>query len=180
MTEITYTLEDLRGVGRVELALRPDQRAYVFFGSNGVGKTKCLEGLFQYYYFPHFDGVITKIRDLSTGFASLLKILQTIISGYGFFTNSTDLANVKGIVFIDEIESHLHVEWQSKIIPLLKRLFSNTTFFVATHSPIVLSQLKEGEAYRLEKQADGVVRATIIEASGVISCESPCWCKNAL
>jgi recombinational DNA repair ATPase RecF len=43
MTEITYTLEDLRGVGCVELALRPDQRAYVFFGSNGVGKTKCFD-----------------------------------------------------------------------------------------------------------------------------------------
>ena len=277
MEKRTYTLEDLRGVGRVELELRPKERAYVFFGVNGVGKTKCLEGLFQDYYFPHcentptvflganqrghievkpfkdelfgtfesrrkkyidyitqgmrngfaslgmdmgleqwivtiahaanpfqeqkdnrrieidtllqllnkvdsrfdpafltidgnnnvsikVDGVFTKIRDLSTGFASLLKIFQTIISGYGFFTNSTDLANVEGIVFIDEIESHLHVEWQSKIIPLLKKLFPNTTFFIATHSPIVLSQLQEGEAYRLEKQEDGVVRATIIEA----------------
>jgi predicted ATPase len=322
MEKFTYTLEDLRGVGRVELELRPKERAYVFFGVNGVGKTKCLEGVFQYYLFtnslffyykspiydadvffskvysidnhiintkngsPLFDpnengvkdhkspvifigagkrghldkievnselfgtfevrqeryfknliegmkkdfsslgmdmelekwivtiahaanpfqaqednrrieidtllqllnqvdsrfdpvfltidgnnhvsikvnGVITKIRDLSTGFASLLKIFQTIISGYGFFTNSTNLANVAGIVFIDEIESHLHVEWQSKIIPLLKKLFPNTTFYIATHSPIVLSQLEEGEAYRLEKQADGVVRATIIEA----------------
>ena len=277
MEKLTYTLEDLRGVGRVELELRPKERAYVFFGVNGVGKTKCLEGLFQGYFFPHcentptvflganqrghievkpfkdelfgtfesrrkkyidyitqgmrngfaslgmdmgleqwivsiahaanpyqaqednrsieietlirllhqvdsrfdpafltidgnnnvsikVDGVVTKIRDLSTGFASLLKIFQTIISGYGFFTNSTDLANVEGIVFIDEIESHLHVEWQSKIIPLLKKLFPNTTFYIATHSPIVLSQLQEGEAYRLEKQEDGVVRATIIEA----------------
>lgn len=317
MEKLTYTLEDLRGVGRVELELRPNEPAYVFFGVNGVGKTKCLESLFQlylfenvnfpseirmkthpkilsafsinqylhslrkheeeihvnpfYYNFPvvflgagkrghiekvevnselfgtfevrrkryferliegmekdfpslgmdmelekwivtiahaanpfqeqednrrieidtllqllnkvdsrfdptfltidgnnnvsiKVDSVVTKIRDLSTGFASLLKIFQTIISGYGFFTNSTDLANVKGIVFIDEIESHLHVEWQSKIIPLLKKLFPNTTFFIATHSPIVLSQLQEGEAYRLEKRVDGLVRATEIEA----------------
>ena len=40
-------IEGLRGVGRVELELREGQSAYVLLGTNGVGKTKTLEALFQ-------------------------------------------------------------------------------------------------------------------------------------
>ncbi len=110
------------------------------------------------------SGVLTPLQHLSSGFTALLKMLQAIVAGFANFTNEVNLTHVSGMVLIDEIESHLHTQWQSKIIPLLKQLFPNTTFFVATHSPIVLSQLQEGEAYRLEKQADGVVRATVIKA----------------
>jgi predicted ATPase len=110
------------------------------------------------------SSIVTQLQHLSSGFTSLLKMLQAIVAGFANFTNEVNLTHVSGTVLIDEIESHLHTEWQSKIIPLLKKLFPNTTFFVATHSPIVLSQLEEGEAYRLERQADGVVRSTMIEA----------------
>lgn len=110
------------------------------------------------------EGEKRELSHLSTGFASILKIIQAIVSGYGYFTNETQLQNVKGIVLIDEIESHLHISWQAHIIPLLKRLFPNTTFYITTHSSIVLSQLEEGEAYRLERDADGVVRTRLIKS----------------
>ena len=115
--------------------------------------------------------VFIKIKDnkrqlsqLSSGFASILKIIQTIIAGYGYFTNERNLQQVKGIVLIDEIESHLHLSWQAKIIPLLKKLFPNTTFYITTHSSIVLTQLEEGEAYKLNRKNDGVVRSSPIIA----------------
>ncbi|KOO60083.1 hypothetical protein WH43_00195 [Rheinheimera sp. KL1] len=110
-----------------------------------------------------------ELSHLSTGFASILKMLQAIISGYGCFTNETRLPQVKGIVLIDEIESHLHLSWQAKIIPLLKQLFPNTTFYVTTHSPIVLSQLSAGEAYRLQREDDGVVRTKSIVSPATAS-----------
>lgn len=110
------------------------------------------------------DGQTRELSQLSTGFASILKILQAIISGYGYFTNETQLQHVKGIVLIDEIESHLHLAWQAKIIPLLKELFPNTTFYITTHSSVVLSPLKDGEAYRLERDTDGVVRTKEIKS----------------
>ena len=110
-------------------------------------------------------GQVTELRHLSSGFASLLKMLQAIISGYANFTNEVQLAHIKGIVLIDEIESHLHVEWQSKIVLLLKKLLPNTTFFISTHAPLVLTQLEEGEAYQLQRdQNDGVVRSQLITA----------------
>ncbi|WP_439291314.1 AAA family ATPase [Lonepinella koalarum] len=104
-----------------------------------------------------------ELSELSSGFTSILKILQAIISGYSYFTNETQIVNVPGIVLIDEIESHLHNQWQVKIIPLLKQLFPNTVFFITTHSSLVISQLEDGEAYRLERnKQDGVVYANKI------------------
>ncbi|WP_201558191.1 AAA family ATPase [Psychrobacter sp. 72-O-c] len=106
----------------------------------------------------------TELSELSSGFASLLKIMQSIIAGYSYFTNETNIAHVKGVVFIDEIESHLHTKWQATIIPTLKRLFPNTTFYITTHSAIVLSQLQHGEAYELYRdKEDGVVKTELIE-----------------
>ena len=109
------------------------------------------------------DNQERKLSQLSTGFISLIKIIQAIVSGYGYFTNSHNIRNVDGIVLIDEIESHLHLEWQVKIIPLLKKLFPNTVFFIATHSPLVLSQLEDGEAYELRRDEDEVVRTHKID-----------------
>ena len=111
-----------------------------------------------------------ELSQLSSGFSSILKILQSIIAGYSYFTNETQIANVQGIVLIDEIESHLHNQWQVKIIPLLKKLFPNTTFFITTHSSLVISQLKHGEAYRLERNKDdGVVYSKLIEYPSNVS-----------
>lgn len=107
----------------------------------------------------------TELSELSSGFTSILKILQAIISGYSYYTNEQNIAHVRGVVIIDEIESHLHNQWQVKIIPLLKRLFVNTTFIVSTHSSLVISQLQQGEAYRLERNIeDGVVYSRPIES----------------
>jgi predicted ATP-binding protein involved in virulence len=45
----------------------------------------------------------------------------------------------EGIVLIDEIDLHLHPEWQAKVIPALRRTFPNVQLVVTTHSLIVLS-----------------------------------------
>ena len=94
---------------------------------------------------------------LSTGFVSIIKIFQEIVAGYGGWSNLSDLSQVDGIVFIDEIEPHLHISWQTKIIGILKEFFLNTTFYITTHSPLVLAGLKDGEAYELYNE-DKIVK----------------------
>jgi hypothetical protein len=89
---------------------------------------------------------------LSTGFVSIIKIFQEIVAGYGGWSNTSDLSAVDGVVFIDEIEPHLHIGWQTKIINILREFFPNTTFYISTHSPLVLAGMKEGEAYELYKE----------------------------
>jgi predicted ATP-binding protein involved in virulence len=51
-----------------------------------------------------------------------------------------------------------------RIIPLLKSLFPHTRFIVSTHSSLVISQLHQGEAYRLQRDPQGVVQASCITA----------------
>lgn len=110
------------------------------------------------------DGKIHYLSELSSGFASLIKIVQSIVAGYSYFTNSEDIEQVKGYVLIDEIESHLHIEWQTKILPLLTKIFPNTYFVITTHSSLVLTQLVDGAAYQLVQKNDVVVTKLIQNA----------------
>lgn len=63
----------------------------------------------------------------------------------------------KGVVLIDEIELHLHPQWQREIIPALTRTFPNCQFIVTTHSPQVVSHVKPQGIYILEKTDNGIV-----------------------
>jgi predicted ATP-binding protein involved in virulence len=56
----------------------------------------------------------------------------------------------KGIVLIDEIELHLHPQWQRRVLPALTKTFPNCQFIVTTHSPQVLSEVP-GESIFLLK-----------------------------
>ncbi len=110
------------------------------------------------------SGQEKELSELSSGFTAVIKIIQSIISAFAEDNKNGNLLKTSGIVLIDEIENHLHLKWQVKIIPTLKKLFPNTTFYIATHSPLVLSQLEEGEAYLLERDNDGVVRSKMVNS----------------
>jgi predicted ATP-binding protein involved in virulence len=56
------------------------------------------------------------------------------------------------IVLIDEIETHLHVELQKRVLPFLTRMFPDIQFIVATHSPFVINSLSNAVVYDLEKR----------------------------
>lgn len=45
----------------------------------------------------------------------------------------------EGIVFIDEIDMHLHPQWQQRVIGSLREAFPKVQLIVTTHSPQVLS-----------------------------------------
>jgi predicted ATP-binding protein involved in virulence len=51
----------------------------------------------------------------------------------------------EAIVLIDEVDLHLHPEWQQTVLPYLLQTFENTQFIVTTHSPQVLSTVEEPE-----------------------------------
>ena len=59
--------------------------------------------------------------------------------------------DLPGIVLIDEIEQHLHIAWQKRILPFLVKVFPNIQFIVATHSPFVVSSIKSAVVYDLER-----------------------------
>lgn len=54
----------------------------------------------------------------------------------------------EGIVLIDEIDLHLHPEWQRDVVSKLVSTFPNCQFFMTTHSPIVASDV-EGKVFAM-------------------------------
>jgi predicted ATP-binding protein involved in virulence len=46
-------------------------------------------------------------------------------------------------VLVDEIDLHLHPEWQRKIIAHLTKYFPNTQFIVTAHSPLVVQSAEK-------------------------------------
>ncbi len=51
-------------------------------------------------------------------------------------TDISRITSVGGIIIIDEIEQHLHPQWQKKIIGLLQNEFPKIQFIVSTHSSL--------------------------------------------
>ena len=54
------------------------------------------------------------------------------------------------ILFLDEIEVHLHPAWQRKVLPVVQKLFKNSQIFISTHSPFVVNSVDDAWVYKLE------------------------------
>lgn len=57
-----------------------------------------------------------------------------------------------GIVLIDEIDLHLHPEWQLHIVNDLAKVFPRIQFVMSTHAPLVISSIKEGKIFSIADQ----------------------------
>jgi predicted ATP-binding protein involved in virulence len=51
---------------------------------------------------------------------------------------------------IDEVDLHLHPQWQREVIPALGKTFPNCQFITTTHSPQVLSNVEKENILILE------------------------------
>lgn len=54
------------------------------------------------------------------------------------------------ILFLDEVDIHLHPKWQRKILPVIQKLFRNAQIFVSTHSPFVVGSVQDAWVYKLD------------------------------
>lgn len=80
---------------------------------------------------------------LSTGQTILLDIFLTIIRDFDLCRAQLNtLENIKGIVVIDEVDLHLHAEYQNTILPDLIALFPHLQFIMTSHSPLFLLGLR--------------------------------------
>ncbi|MBL5904580.1 AAA family ATPase [Serratia fonticola] len=53
------------------------------------------------------------------------------------------------ILFLDEVDIHLHPKWQRRILPAIQKLLPNAQVFVSTHSPFVVGSVEDAWVYRL-------------------------------
>lgn len=79
------------------------------------------------------------IRYLFTLFPFLGSAMNLITR---YHTHVKPYQSKPAIVMIDEIELHLHPEWQMGVVDHLKKTFPHVQFFLTTHSPHIVTNLK--------------------------------------
>jgi len=55
------------------------------------------------------------------------------------------------VLFLDEVEVHLHPAWQRKVLPAVQTLFPNAQLFVSTHSPFVVASARDAWIHPLRQ-----------------------------
>ena len=95
-----------------------------------------------------------KFTEMSDGFMAAIDIIADLILKMQDDNSLVRAYQKPGIVLIDEIETHLHLELQSIVMPLLTRVFPNIQFIVTTHSPFVLNSIPNAVAYDLEHREE--------------------------
>ena len=93
------------------------------------------------------------LEELSDGYSSVIQIVSDLILRMDknwLLGDEISQYDTEGIVLIDEIETHLHIGLQKKIMPFLTQFFPKIQFIVTTHSPYILNSLSNAKVYDLE------------------------------
>lgn len=113
----------------------------------------CLTFNYKDYSFTiKTQGKEFKFTEMSDGFIAAIDIIADLILKMQDGDSLTHNYHKQGLVLIDEIETHLHLELQRIVMPLLTKIFPNIQFIVTTHSPFVLSSMPDAIAYDLESR----------------------------
>jgi hypothetical protein len=98
------------------------------------------------------SGQLYDLNKLASGHSSLLQIFTEILFAFPqeLFPWDNPSQDFSGVVLIDEIENHLHLALQRKILPFLMQTFPFFQFVVATHSPAVISSVDDALVVNLK------------------------------
>jgi AAA15 family ATPase/GTPase len=89
-------------------------------------------------------------QTLSAGYKAIFDVYADLLMRTEYFSISP--LELEGVVFIDEIDSHLHISLQRLILPFFTESFPKVQFIVTTHSPFVLMSTRDILVYDLGKE----------------------------
>lgn len=98
---------------------------------------------------------------LSSGFKTCITIVWGIIREVQIRFFDMGIQDFNGVVLIDEIELHLHPEWQGIICNALTTLFPNIQFIISTHSPHVIQSAEANKVIALSGQNGYLEKRTL-------------------
>ncbi len=105
---------------------------------------------------------------LSSGFAAILDIVLDLMMRMEKSVNKSFSYDLPGIVLIDEIETHLHLELQKTIVGFLTSIFPNIQFIMSTHSPFIINSLDNVVIYDLENNITVKSGLTDVPYDGIV------------
>ncbi len=87
------------------------------------------------------------LEELSSGFQAILYIIISIFEWVEAClpVGERNIRKACGTVIIDELDNHLHPEWQLTVRDGIAAIFPNIQFIVTTHSPHLLASAKKNE-----------------------------------
>lgn len=132
--------EDFNALARAMrevLVLQDDDR----IGRDGEGRL-----------FVHAHGRDTPLEGLSDGYRSLMAMVLDVMRG--MLEEWGDLENARGLVLIDEVETHLHPRWKLRVMSALRRAMPNVQFIATTHDPLCLRGMRDREVQVLVRYDD--------------------------
>lgn len=92
------------------------------------------------------------LRDLADGYKSTFLWVSDFL-GWALDAqpNAKKLSEIAGIVLIDELEQHLHPQWQRNVVRSLRMAFPKVQFIASTHSPLVARSVGEPREYECDR-----------------------------
>jgi predicted ATP-binding protein involved in virulence len=109
-----------------------------------------------------FDLLPDGLKSIISWVADLLILMDRVP-----WKDDMDILDRNLILFLDEIEVHLHPAWQRKILPVIQKLFKNSQIFIATHSPFVAGSVENAWLYKLDiEHGAGVLKERIETRAG--------------
>jgi len=105
------------------------------------------------------NGAEITVSQMSDGYRSILsltfELIRQLVRVYGenkVFRNIRKeemIIDLPGVVLIDEVDTHLHPTWQTRIGQWFRKYFPNMQFIVSTHSPLICRACDTGSIWRL-------------------------------
>lgn len=107
------------------------------------------------------DGEVP-IEAVSQGTTSLIGwigiLMQRLYEVYG---HTADPREQFALVLIDEIDAHMHPQWQQSLVPDLEEIFPNIQFIATTHSPLIVGSMQPHEVFTLRRDPETPNRVTV-------------------
>jgi hypothetical protein len=97
-------------------------------------------------------GVELPVDRLSQGTSAILGWVGTVLQRIADVYGGTELPPGESVlVLVDEIDAHMHPEWQQHLVRLLKRHLPDVELVATTHSPLIVGSSSSDELIRLRR-----------------------------
>ena len=112
------------------------------------------EKLNNYIEFETTDGW-HKMSELGYGYQATLSWMADFCKKmFDRYPSSPNPLKEPAVLLIDEIDLHLHPQWQRGLIQSLSDIFPQTQFIVTTHSPFIIQSMENVNLYTLNRVGD--------------------------
>lgn len=100
------------------------------------------------------DGTSVRVAALSDGERACLAIVGDLTRRLALANPNLEdpVSEAEAVVLIDEIELHLHPDWQRRILGRLGETFPRCQFIVTTHSPQVIGEVSGDQIHLLTEE----------------------------